>query len=86
MPLYDFQCNDCQSVFEISCKIIDLKNTIHTCPNCSSQSTAQRIFSPPLRAESHRLGLNTRQKEFKDVLNRIHKTTPGSVLDKTTNL
>ena len=86
MPLYDFICNDCDSPFEVSCKISELKTKEHSCPVCNSLNVTQHILTAPIRAESHRLGVNHRQKEFKDVLNRIHKTTPGSQLDKTTNL
>lgn len=86
MALYDFLCNECNEQFEVSCKISDLKTKEHLCPSCGSTNVSQHIFSAPKRAESHRLGVNQRQREFKDVLNRIHKTTPGSTLDKTTNL
>lgn len=86
MPIYEFVCNQCESLFEITCKISELKTKEHSCPICSSSDIVQHIFTAPIRAESHRIGTNQRQQEFKDVLNRIHKTTPGSQLDKTTNL
>lgn len=86
MALYDFICNDCNHQFEVSCKIAELKVKEHHCPECNSVNVTQHILSAPLRGESFRLGINNKQREFKDVLNRIHKTTPGSQLDKTTNL
>ena len=85
MPLFDYYCTDCGSTFEVMCKISE-RNELHSCPKCASESTSQVILSSPALAQSHRLGVNTRQKEFREVLNKIHKRTPGSTLNKTADL
>jgi len=86
MPTYDFTCENCRNSFEIFCKIAELDDP-HVCPECGSAKVCQRFFSPVSTIDSFRLsGVNKKRTEFKDVLNRIHRTTPGSVLDKTTNL
>lgn len=85
MPRYDFLCMDCETVFEVTCKIAEKENP-KPCPNCGSVKTESRIFSPPSRGDSISLGLNQHQRGFKEVLNKIHKRTAGSAMDKTTNL
>lgn len=83
--LYDFECKKCQSVFEVSCKM-DEKDDKHPCPNCKSTKTEFVILTAPMLADSFRLGINPKQKGFKEVLNKIHKRTPGSRLDKIANI
>lgn len=85
MPLYDFQCVECETVFEVSCKIAEKSNP-HECPNCHSSKTESRIFTAPKHGDSIRLGLNQHQRGFKEVLNNIHKRTSGSALNQTTEL
>lgn len=85
MPLYDFQCTECETVFEVSCKIADKANP-RPCPNCGSFKTESRIFSAPRSGDSIALGLNQHQRGFKEVLNKIHSRTSGSVMNKTTEL
>lgn len=85
MPLYDFQCTKCDLTFEIECKIAE-KDDTHTCPECKCKKTNQVIISAPKLGDSIRLGLNPKQKEFREVLQKIHRKTPGSRLDKTANI
>ena len=85
MPKYDFECNKCEVIFEVDCKISERNNT-HACPECNSKKTNQVILSAPKLGISMRLGLNPKQKEFREVLSKIHKRTPGSRLDKTANI
>ena len=41
MPIYEFQCNECKSVFEV---LQDLKTKKHSdCPNCKSSSIRRLI-------------------------------------------
>ena len=85
MPLYDFECKKCEAIFEVTCKIAE-KDDKHACPECKSTKTESIILSAPMLADSFSLGINAKQKGFREVLNKIHKRTPGSTLDKTTNL
>lgn len=85
MPLYDFQCTDCEHIFEVSCKIAD-KGNPKQCPNCNSFKTESKIFSAPRQGDSIALGLNQHQRGFKEVLNKIHKRTSGSAMNRTTEL
>lgn len=85
MPRYDFQCLDCSTVFEVSCKISE-KDKPHNCPTCDSTTTESRFFSAPRLGDSISLGLNQHQRGFREVLNKIHKRSAGSVMNHTTNL
>lgn len=85
MPTYDFECKNCEERFEHICRISQLNDQI-ICPNCGSIRVVQKILSAPNRAESHRIGKNMRQKEFQEVLGKIHKRTSGSMLDQTTEI
>jgi putative FmdB family regulatory protein len=85
MPLYDFQCTQCQTYFEVNCKIAEKENP-YACPECSSTQTESRILSAPRLGDSISLGLNQHQRGFKEVLNKIHKKSAGSMLNKTTEL
>lgn len=85
MPLYDFQCDDCSEIFEVSCKISE-RSGPHSCPKCSSTNVSSKILSAPKIGDSITLGLNQHQRAFKEVLNKVHAKTPGSVLNKTTEM
>jgi putative FmdB family regulatory protein len=42
MPLYDFQCNYCQTVFEVRASIKEKETGLEPeCPNCDSQDVRQ---------------------------------------------
>lgn len=85
MPLYDFQCVECETIFEVQCKMSEKQNP-HSCPNCESIKTESRILSAPRLSDSISLGLNQHQRGFKEVLKKIHTKTSGSVLNKTTGM
>lgn len=85
MPTYDFECVNCEKRFEHICKISQLNDQI-ICPHCGSIRVKQKIFSAPQRAESHRVGMNMRQREFQEVLGSIHRRTSGSTLDQTADI
>lgn len=85
MPLYDFQCTECEHIFEVNCKIADKSNS-RSCPKCDSSKIESRFFSAPRQGDSIALGLNQHQRGFKEVLNNIHKRTAGSAMNRTTEL
>lgn len=85
MPLYDFECTKCKTTFEVACKICE-KDEPHPCPDCKSKKTQSVILTAPMIGDAFRMGINPKQKEFKEVLQKIHKRTPGSQLDKMTSI
>lgn len=78
MPLYTFKCEDCEEIFEISCRIADMKS--QKCPKCSStnygvhHTQAQKLIDPV------RLGVRTIDDGFREVLQKIHKNNYKSNL------
>lgn len=84
MPLYDFQCKECEQFFEVQCKIAE-RTQKKECPACGSLNTDQAfIRAPQINADP--IGGNQHRKAFREVLNKIHQKSPGSTLNKTTEL
>jgi putative FmdB family regulatory protein len=46
MPLYDYQCKQCQAIFEVRASICEKEAGLAPiCPTCESQQTQQLITS-----------------------------------------
>ena len=46
MPLYDYQCQDCQSVFEVRATFKEKQEGLKPkCPQCQSKKTRQLLTS-----------------------------------------
>ncbi|MBD3261428.1 MAG: hypothetical protein GF334_07065 [Candidatus Altiarchaeales archaeon] len=43
MPVYEFKCENCESIFEVTC-LIKERNEPRACPECSSENT-ERVIS-----------------------------------------
>ncbi|MDD2352996.1 MAG: zinc ribbon domain-containing protein [Candidatus Caldatribacteriota bacterium] len=43
MPNYNYKCQDCQNVFEVTTSIKDMEEGIFPCPKCNSKKT-KRLF------------------------------------------
>lgn len=84
MPLYDFQCQECKAYFEVQCKIAE-RTQKKECPACGSLNTGQAFISAP-QVNADPIGRNQHGRAFKEVLNKIHSKTAGSVMNKTTDM
>lgn len=83
--LYDFDCLDCGKEFEYRCKMQDRDSA--TCPSCRSDNVRQTICRSTVSlGDAARVGFSAYRSGFNEVLSNIHKKTPGSILDKTTNI
>lgn len=73
MPRYDFQCEECEHVQEIQCRIAELTDE-KTCEKCGSTKmhqtflTANHAFMAP-----EMLGRKKAPQDFRDFLGAIHK-------------
>lgn len=88
MPYYNFSCQSCDAVFELSRKIADRDEVAtETCPECSTVGQITRLVGSPMVGYSVTTpgGYGTIPDGFKEVLRRIHKRAPGSRLDKTSS-
>lgn len=83
MPTYSFINNDTQEEFDIVMTISERDEYVKNNPNHT-----QILKSAPMMIQGHRSSSTSlgKNKGFKEVLNNIHKRTPGSVLNKTTDL
>lgn len=69
MPIYDFKCNQCETVFEVSCTISSKDN--QSCPECGSSEYNHYFKSTPAMGDSVRLGIRRNDDGFKEVLSKI---------------
>ena len=69
MPLYDFRCNDCNTVFNVMCKISERES--QACESCGSKNyEAHHIGMAPL-GDAVRLGVRQIDNGFREVLHKI---------------
>jgi len=84
MPLYDFKDTKTNEVFEKSMSIAAKETYLKDNPHIQSVilSTSEHSLIPPDRLDSSR----RKDGGFKEVLQKIHSRTPGSQLNKTSNI
>ena len=88
MALYDFQCKNCTTVFEMSKSISERDNTdVGECPNCLSKSFS-RLLSAPILAYSvtTKGGYGQASDGWKSVLQRIDSRNPQSIMKQTSSI
>jgi putative FmdB family regulatory protein len=83
MPIYRMQCNDCETQFEILCKISEMENP-HQCTKCESTNWTRQITAPMI-CDPVRVGVRKMDTGFREVLQKIHSRAPGSTLNKTSS-
>lgn len=88
MPLYDYTCQRCDHTFELNRKISERDETNDlVCPECSVTGEIARGVAAPMFAYGivTKGGYGSNLGGFKDVLEKIHRRTVGSNLDKTSS-
>lgn len=83
MPIYRMQCNECETQFEVYCKIAEMDNA-HQCTACESTKWTRQITAPMI-CDPVRVGVRKMDTGFKEVLQKIHSRAPGSELNKTSS-
>jgi putative FmdB family regulatory protein len=79
MPLYEYQCSVCQAEFTEKRTMSDmLVPTQEPCPACGELTVEKVILTAPSLGDSVRLGVRRIDNGFKEVLQKVHETTPGS--------
>jgi len=79
MPLYDKQCQLCDTLFELQCRIAE-KDEPKDCPNCGSYDTVYRPTAPMLSTHSERLMTHKKDSGFNEVLSKIKERNPRTPL------
>ena len=92
MPIYDYKCNICDYEFEKIKRMDDRKvPETESCPHCDGDGCIeQSILHTSLSVSyvyEHRSTLNklNNASAFKEKLQQIHESTPGSVLNKSSS-
>jgi len=80
MPLYDFKDTNTNEVFEKFMSIADKEKYLQDNPHIKSVLSTNPLIDPT------RLGVKKHDNGFKEVLQKIHARTPGSQLNKTSNI
>lgn len=84
MPTYNFKCNNCETEFEVFCKMNERESQI--CPNCGSLNYQSHFSTPLAIGDPVRLGVRTVDGGFREVLSRIgsanYKSDLGSKLSR----
>ena len=78
MPFYQYSCAACTHEFEKSLKIAE-RDEAQVCPECNSGETVRGVSAAPL-IDPVRLGIRRPDAGWKEVLQKIHEKTPGSIL------
>lgn len=69
MPRYDFKCDDCAEVFEVTCKVSEREE--QHCPKCSSKNYHTHFSTGVPIGDPVRLGVRGLDNGFKEVLSKI---------------
>ena len=80
MPLYDYECKKCETLFEEHMSIDDRSiPTKKPCPACGARKVEQVILAMNI-GDPVRLGITKPSSEFNEVLTRINERAPRSNL------
>ena len=81
--IYEFRCNDCKKTFERILRISD-RDTDQKC-ECGSNNTERVISAPVYMDENTDFG-SPNKNATRKALERIHKETAGSNLNKSMDI
>lgn len=87
MPLYEYKCDKCSHVFDKFLSVSARDTPLdEPCPNCKEEGAVRKLLNTPPVGDPVRMGLIKPPGGFRDVLNHIHNSTPGSVLNVDRNI
>lgn len=83
MPLYDFECSECNHDYEVFQTISEMDKPLNEpCPSCYKVGYVIRLVGSPRQVDSARLestkGRLKPTSDFTDVMNRIKKNHTDS--------
>jgi hypothetical protein len=78
MPLYDFRHTETGEIFEKFMSIASREEYLKENPHIEGVISGSNALIDPVR-----LGIRRPDQGFKEVLQRIHEKTAGSILNKT---
>ncbi|NBO99948.1 MAG: zinc ribbon domain-containing protein [Proteobacteria bacterium] len=69
MPSYSFKCSDCETIFDVQCKMSE--RTEQHCPSCSSKNYETHHTGGNALIDPVRLGVTKMDGGFREVLSKI---------------
>lgn len=82
MPLYTRQCSDCESCFDVQCKIADKETIQPECPTCKSTTGEWRIASPHFSMRPDRFMTHKKDAGFTEVIQKIQERNKRTEVSK----
>lgn len=80
MPTYSFRDKTTGEIFDKILRISEREQFLTDNPNL------EQVLTQAPQINANTIGGNQHRKAFKEVLNKIHSKTAGSVMNKTTEL
>lgn len=80
MPTYSFRDKTTGEIFDKILRISEREQFLTDHPNL------EQVLTQAPQINANTIGGNQHRKAFKEVLNKIHSKTAGSVMNKTTEL
>lgn len=81
MPVYDKKCNDCDELFEVTCRIAD-KDLPKICPYCESADSTYQLSSPNFTMRGDRLMTQQKDRGFNEVISKIKERNKRTEISK----
>ncbi len=77
MPIYEYGCSNCNTIFEKILKMSEMLNPIsEPCPVCNSESTIQQMATAAAIGDPIRLGIKRPDSGWGDVLSKVKAAHP----------
>lgn len=86
MPLYEYQCKTCLAVTEQSQTMANMHVPEgEPCAECGALTVEKVMLTAPSIGDPVRLGIRRPSGALKEVLQKVHESTPGSRLNSTSS-
>ena len=77
MPIYEYDCSDCETVFERLLKMSEAEVPLsEPCPECGSEGTIGQLLSTFALGDPVRLGIKRPDAGWGEVLSKVKSAHP----------
>lgn len=80
--IYTRHCNDCDEIFDITCKMSEKDTIKPECPYCGSTDGDWRPTAPNMTIRPDRLMTGKKDSGFKEVISKIQERNPRTSITK----
>lgn len=86
MPTYEYQCDACTHYFTRFTSIATMNAAEEEpCPECHLIAVRKVMLTAPAIGDPVRLRVRRPDNGFKEVLQKIHESTPGSTINRNSS-